>query len=1136
MKKLSRAVWVLFLLFSSVAFGVNGNLSGTGTKMDPYVIEDRTDFIAFARLDKYWNTGVYAALDCDIELYNDYSSAVIAKDTDPAYGFQGKKYSGRLDGRGHTIFGLKIKADSSDYLGLFGYVTYDSKITNLHLEDMSCLDGGDYIGAIAGFNEGDISGCSVNGYLYGQRYIGGISGMSSSGKILDCCSSATLYGTNQTGGICGFSTNGIMSRCYSNGTVLGQTNTGGICGRMNSLSEISNCYSLSLIVGYDYTGGVCGYVNAAYIKNSFAMGHIIGYEHTGGVCARSTHSNGVTNCYWNTDFSGINTSDGGVGLTDQQMKDKSIYLNAGWDFYGEVANGEADIWCMNAYPELTWQYPSIVDLYDYMFLTRHWLEADCDPNQPCSRFDYFRDESVDISDLYVFADYWLEEQIINPEGLILFSDSFENDANTLISSWDPDSDWVITDEQSFARNSSACSKIGLLDDQVSKLFITLDTTGYDKFSFAAKISSEEDYDFAYFAIDGIKQGKPWSGELDWQEFVYDVPEGIHTFTWAYSKDFSISEGSDCVWVDAVKVYRDFVPEVIDPNDIPNDDPNILFIDSFECGLDSSVWGEPNRWDAVNDESFTGDSSVSSGVGLWNNFSSVLSLTIDTTGFEKISFARKISSEYRGDFGYFLVDGIAVSEYWSGELDWQEFVFDIEDGLHTFSWIYEKDETDSSGSDCMWIDDVKIYHEDITIPDDGKRCVTFTLDSLTNGGITDSTGDNWGRFIGDPNLVSGKVDNCLAFDGNDCVVIDTPSDQLNCEYVTMSAWVKLAELSDPDVHAPHFIINRKMTLPGSYSLFVNHNQWRTGVRSGDGVGEAAVVASSSTTTLEWTHICATYDGNALKLYINGVLESTVEFEGVIDQENPEFLAIGGYPNEQVFFNGLIDDVKIYNYAFTADDVTEMYEAYYPLKAYYDCQSAIDNTIIDQSEFANDATFIGEPNLVDGKAGKCLSFFGDEYITTDGPVVDVASPVSMFTWVSLSDPNGLRSQTIFQQEDGAVESSGRQLLYRAVDGKLGSYLGGGVTESDSVVFDSLNIWVHVGLVYDGDTVKLYADGSLVGQRDGVTAESCSGNFRIGSFKMDDYASQLDWARWRGKIDEISFYQKALSDDEIMELYRN
>ncbi len=74
--------------------------------------------------------------------------------------------------------------------------------------------------------------------------------------------------------------------------------------------------------------------------------------------------------------------------------------------------------------------------------------------------------------------------------------------------------------------------------------------GPGELSFWWKSSSETYYDFLEFYIDGIRRVRV-SGEIDWQEKSYALDSGQHTLRWNYSKDGSVSTGSDCGWVDRV---------------------------------------------------------------------------------------------------------------------------------------------------------------------------------------------------------------------------------------------------------------------------------------------------------------------------------------------------------------------------------------------------------------------------------------------------------------------------------------------------------------------------------------------------------------------------------------------------------
>jgi len=69
-------------------------------------------------------------------------------------------------------------------------------------------------------------------------------------------------------------------------------------------------------------------------------------------------------------------------------------------------------------------------------------------------------------------------------------------------------------------------------------------------SFYYKVSSESGWDWLRFYIDGVQQAE-WSGTAGWAAASYPVTSGSRTFAWTYSKDGSVSSGSDCAWIDHI---------------------------------------------------------------------------------------------------------------------------------------------------------------------------------------------------------------------------------------------------------------------------------------------------------------------------------------------------------------------------------------------------------------------------------------------------------------------------------------------------------------------------------------------------------------------------------------------------------
>jgi hypothetical protein len=76
------------------------------------------------------------------------------------------------------------------------------------------------------------------------------------------------------------------------------------------------------------------------------------------------------------------------------------------------------------------------------------------------------------------------------------------------------------------------------------------------------------------------------------------------------------------------------------------------------------------------------------------------------------------------------------------------------------------------------------------------------------------------------------------------------------------------------------------------------------------GDIPVTGTAAVPLNAWTHVALTYDGAALRLYVNGALVSTTDLAGPLPASTSP-LRIGGNSIWGEYFKGLIDEVRIYN---------------------------------------------------------------------------------------------------------------------------------------------------------------------------------------------------------------------------------
>ncbi len=124
------------------------------------------------------------------------------------------------------------------------------------------------------------------------------------------------------------------------------------------------------------------------------------------------------------------------------------------------------------------------------------------------------------------------------------------------------------------------------------------------------------------------------------------------------------------------------------------------------------------WYIVNDVVFEGEYTTRSGA-IDDEEESVLTLQLDVLFDGEISFYKKVSCEddpYGTGYDYlaFRIDDDEKGR-WDSEVPWSQEVYQVSAGLHTLSWVYHKDYSVNSGSDCAWIDMIVFPPFDNGIP-------------------------------------------------------------------------------------------------------------------------------------------------------------------------------------------------------------------------------------------------------------------------------------------------------------------------------------------------------------------------------------------------------------------------------------
>lgn len=269
--------------------------AGNGTETEPYIIATA------AQLDEVRNfpsACFELSKDIDLSSYlNPNSSGWTPIEV----------FTGKFDGKKHTIKGLWISLSSISNVGLFANIqgSSDNKrasVSNLFVNiSKKGITGGSSVGGICGsLSYGNIENCMVTGDISGYQYVGGIVGRNNN----------NYYSSS------------IISQCASSGNITATKGyVGGILGYYYGSCSIKNCYSIANVkTEGSYSSSVYGIGYSA--ENCYFAGTI---SDTGDVYPIGVYN---TNSYYDSEKTKISGKQG--ALTTKQMKQQASFQ--GWDF------------------------------------------------------------------------------------------------------------------------------------------------------------------------------------------------------------------------------------------------------------------------------------------------------------------------------------------------------------------------------------------------------------------------------------------------------------------------------------------------------------------------------------------------------------------------------------------------------------------------------------------------------------------------------------------------------------------------------------------------------------------------------------------------------------------------------------
>ena len=420
---------------------------------------------------------------------------------------------------------------------------------------------------------------------------------------------------------------------------------------------------------------------------------------------------------------------------------------------------------------------------------------------------------------------------------------------------------------------------------------------------------------------------------------------------------------------------------------------------------------------------------------------------------------------------------------------------------------------------------------------GEPIAHWTFDEGSGTTAYDSAGDHDGTITG-ATWTEGLIGGALSFDGNNDYVRVPNSSAFNFPAgFTLCAWTKPA-LSSLDAR---LVYRHDPAANSGYSIGQTTNNsgayyFGPGV---NGVG-APAISNVHSVVGQWAYVVGVRENNGdVKIYIDGVLQSNItNLPGAIGSIADLFIGVDYALSKD--FKGVIDDVRIYNYALDANEVQELYAQGCPAGepiAHWTFDEGSGTTAHDSAGSHNG--IITGATWTEGRIGGALSFDGtNDYVAAadNDNSLDMDNQITIAAWIKPNNlnkfycilakqPSGTASSNYpGNYEFRIIQTSGiLQLLHQTGTGT--TYTG-----YNSTIAVTAGVWQHVAVtLVEGESVNFYVNGVPAGTFPHNEVFGIVNNepVRIGTRKDSNY-----W--FNGAIDEVRIYNYALDANEVAELY--
>lgn len=377
-------------------------------------------------------------------------------------------------------------------------------------------------------------------------------------------------------------------------------------------------------------------------------------------------------------------------------------------------------------------------------------------------------------------------------------------------------------------------------------------------------------------------------------------------------------------------------------------------------------------------------------------------------------------------------------------------------------------------------------------------------------------------------------------------INSASSAINTtQSFTLAAWVRLTSTTGTE----GIVGQAGTTATGAFIKYNSGgNAWSFDMPQSDVSSPTMDEALGATAVLNtWVHLVGVYNATSdiMRLYVNGSLSASTTHSTTWSATGKIIAGRLHWNNtDQNYFDGQIDDIRVWNRALSDTDVSDLYNATTTTgpALRWDLDEGSGSTTADETGSNNYGT-LGSAATWTTTAhsnGHAVSFDGtsNAYITARGAAVDTTQSFSVSAWVNLAST----SSTAIVASQIGTNSSAFILKYEPGGGVNGWDFD--LTQSDATsptqdqTYTSGNAstgtWTHLVGVFNAsnNTTTLYVNGSQNATGSHSTKWNATGAVNIGRLRWNAAYNN----NFNGKIDDVRIYQRVLSATDVNDLYND